>query len=340
MQIIKASLLLGGVATMAIWVLAKYGFNPAHLLDDAARKSGEGFRVSRARAGVPEAARRDLGRHGVRPRDVRPAPHPHALPDGSRRARGPPLVGWAVGIIGIFYVFVAIIGLGSRAILGQGGEKLAGDGGNLAAPYLAQELGGGSGSVGGDIFFAVISAIAFATILAVVAGVVLAASGAVAHDLWANVLKRGKADDDAEQMRVARIAVVGIGAVGVALALLAGPGFNVQLLTGLTFAVAASANFPALLLALTWRRFTTTGAVVGITVGLVSSLVLIILSPPVWPGADGDGSPIPLANPAIVSVPLGFVACWLGTVFTQRPPDEERFEELRVRAETAIGAET
>jgi cation/acetate symporter len=338
-QIIKACLLLGGVATMGIWVLAKYGFDPIHLLDAAAKQSGEGRAYLGPGLAFPKPLDEIstgmafvLGTCGL----------PHILmrfltvPDARAARRS---VGWAVGIIGVFYLFVAVIGLGSRAILGPEGEKLAGKGGNLAAPYLAQELGGGSGSTGGDIFFAAISAVAFATILAVVAGVVLAASGAVAHDLWANVLGRGSGDD-AEQMRVARIAVVAIGAVGAVLALLAGSSFNVQLLTGLTFAVAASANFPALMLALTWRRFTTTGAVIGISVGLVSAIALIVLSPPVWPGPDGDGSPIPLANPALITVPLGFAACWLGTVLTRDRPDEERYEELRVRSETAIGAET
>jgi cation/acetate symporter len=338
-QIIKACLLLGAVATMAIWVLSRFGFDPIRLLDRAAARSGEGKKYLGPGVLFPKPLDEIstgmafvLGTCGL----------PHILmrfltvPDARAARRS---VGWAVGIIGVFYVFVAIIGLGSRAILGPEGEKLAGKGGNLAAPYLAQELGGGTGTTGGDVFFAIVSAVAFATILAVVAGVVLAASGAVAHDLWTNVLKRGSPDDDAEQMRVARIAVVVIGAVGAVLALLAGSGFNVQLLTGLTFAVAASANFPSLLLALTWRRFTTSGAVIGITVGLVSAIALIILSPPVWPGPDAEGSPIPLANPAIITIPLGFLACWLGTVLTSERPDDARYEELRVRSETGIGAE-
>jgi cation/acetate symporter len=174
----------------------------------------------------------------------------------------------------------------------------------------------------------------------VVAGVVLAATGAVAHDVYGGVIRRGKASDD-EEVRVARLAVVVIGAVGAVLALAAGKGFNVQLLTGLTFAVAASANFPTLLLTLTWRRFNTTGAVVGIAVGLVTAIVLIVLSPPVWPGHDSsDGAPFPLGNPGIISIPAGFIACWIGTLIGRRERHSaERYDQLLVRAETGIGAE-
>jgi cation/acetate symporter len=338
-QIIKAVLLLGGVATMGIWVLSKYGFDPLRLLDKAAAKSGEGkaylgpgllfpHRLDEISTGLAFV----LGTCGL----------PHILmrfltvPD-AKAARGS--VGWAVGLIGVFYLFVAVIGLGSRAILGSAGEELAGKGGNLAAPYLAQNLGGGQGSTGGDIFFSAITAVAFATILAVVAGVVLAASGAVAHDVYSSVIKRGE-DSEQQEVYVARVAVVAIGAVGAVLALLAGESFNVQLLTGLTFSIAASANFPALLLGLTWKRFTTLGAVVGIVAGLVTSLVLIGLSPPVWPGPDSEGAPFPLGNPAIISVPVGFLACILGSLLLGRDDDADAaFDELRVRAATGIGAE-
>jgi cation/acetate symporter len=338
-QIIKAVLLLAGVATMAIWVLSRFGFDPIRLLQKASDESGEGkaylgpgllfpHRLDEISTGLAFL----LGTCGL----------PHILmrfltvPD-AKAARGS--VGWAVGLIGVFYLFVAVIGLGSRAILGSAGEKLAGEGGNLAAPYLAQNLGGGQGSTGGDIFFSAITAVAFATILAVVAGVVLSASGAVAHDVYSSVIKRGQ-DSEREEVYVARVSVVVIGAVGAVLALLAGEAFNVQILTGLTFSIAASANFPSLLLGLTWKRFTTTGAVVGIAVGLVVSLVLIGLSPPVWPGHDSEGGPFPLGNPAIISIPAGFLGCILGSLLGGRDDDAERaYDELRVRAETGIGAE-
>jgi cation/acetate symporter len=337
-QIIKATLLLVGVATMAIWVLAKFGFDPIRLLNRAEASAGKGAayggpglvfpnRVDEISTGLAFV----LGTLGL----------PHILmrfltvPDARAARRS---IAWAVGLIGVFYVFVAIIGLGSRAILGAQGVKLGGKSGNLIAPYLAQHLGGGPGSTGGDIFFAAISAVAFTTILAVVAGVVLAASGAAAHDVYGTVLRKGEATER-EQINAGRVAVLGVGAVGAVIALLAGKTFNVQLLVGLTFAVAASANFPTLLLALTWRRFNTMGAVVGIGCGLVSAIGLIILSPQVWSG-PASAAPFPLGNPAIVSVPIGFLGCLLGTLLGGRERGAlESFDEVLVRSETGLGAE-
>jgi cation/acetate symporter len=256
------------------------------------------------------------------------------VPDGRAARRS---VGWAVGVIGTFYLLVSIVGFGARDILGQAGEKAVGTGGNLAAPLLAQNLGGGAGTFGGDVFLAAISAVAFATILAVVAGLVMAAAGAVAHDVYANVVRSARASEH-EELRVARIGAVCVAVVAMAIAILAGKGFNIQFLVSLTFAVAASANFPALWLALTWRRFNTTGALVGVAAGLVSSIALIVLSPAVWPGPDSEGSPFPIVNPAIVSVPLGFLACWAGTLLG-REEAGDRYTELRVRADTGFGAE-
>ncbi len=337
-QIIKATLLLVGVATMAIWVLAKFGFDPIRLLNRAEASSGKGAayggpglvfpnRVDEISTGLAFM----LGTLGL----------PHILmrfltvPDARAARRS---IGWAVGLIGVFYVFVAIIGLGSRAILGAQGLKLGGKSGNLIAPYLAQHLGGGPGSIGGDIFFAAISAVAFTTILAVVAGVVLAASGAAAHDVYGSVLRKGLATER-EQIHAGRVAVLVVGVTGAVIALIAGPTFNVQLLVGLTFAVAASANFPPLLLALTWRRFNTMGAVVGIGCGLVSSIVLIILSPQVWSG-PASAAPFPLGNPAIVSIPIGFLGCLIGTLLGGREQGAlESFDEVLVRSETGLGAE-
>ena len=146
-------------------------------------------------------------------------------------------------------------------------------------------------------------------------GLVISASGAVAHDVWSNIVRKGQ-DSEKEEVYVARIAAVGIGVIAIAIAIIGGAGLNVSFMVGLAFAVAASANFPALLLALTWRRFNTTGAVTGVLVGVFSSIFLVIVSPGVWPGPDAEGSPIgwTLANPGIVSIPLGFIGCWLGTV--------------------------
>ena len=337
-QIIKATLLMLGVATMAIWVLAKFGFDPIRLLNRAAERSGQGAayggpglvfpnRVDEISTGLAFA----LGTLGL----------PHILmrfltvPDARSARRS---IGWAVGLIGVFYVFVAVIGLGGRAILGDEGVKLGGKSGNLLAPYLAQHLGGGPGSTGGDVFFAVISAVAFTTILAVVAGVVLAAAGAAAHDVYGSVIRKGQSTER-QEINAGRVAVLIIGAVGVVLALAAGKTFNVQLLTGLTFSVAASANFPPLLLSLTWRRFNTMGAVVGIASGLLAAIVLIVLSPQVWSGPD-SAAPFPLTNPAIASIPIGFLGCLIGTLLGGREKGAlESFDEVRVRAATGLGAE-
>ena len=336
-QIIKAMLLMLGVATMAIWVLAKFGFDPIRLLNVATARSGQGAayggpglvfknRVDEISTGVAFM----LGTLGL----------PHILmrfmtvPDARAARRS---IGWAVGLIGVFYVFVAIIGLGGRAILGPAGEKLGGKTGNLIAPYLAQHLGGGPGHAGGDIFFAVISAVAFTTILAVVAGLLMAASGAAAHDVYGRVLRKGQATDR-QEIVAGRVAVAAIGVVGAILALIAGKTFNVQLLVGMTFAVAASANFPVLLLALTWRRFNSLGVVLGIAFGLVSSIVLIILGPMVW--SPKTAAPFPLGNPAIVSIPIGFLGCVLGTWLGRHERiGLDSFDEVRVRSTTGLGAE-
>jgi cation/acetate symporter len=336
-QITKAVLLLGGVLVMTVWVLGKFSFNPFNLIDQAVSKSPDhsafmapGILFVKPLDSVSTGLAFVLGTAGL----------PHILirfftVRDSRAARGS--VGWAVVFIGLFYVMAWVIGIGCRALLDAAAEKAAGKGGNLAAPLLAQVLGGGKGTTGGDIFFAVISGIAFATILAVVAGLVISASGAVAHDIWGSVMKRRQVEEQ-EEVRVGRFAAITVGAIAIVLAILAGKGFNIQFLVGLAFSVAASANFPALLLSLTWRRFNTAGALLGIGVGLVVSITLIILSPTVWPGADSKGGPFPLQNPAIVSIPLGFFACWLGTVLSSRT-STERFAELRVRSETGYGAE-
>jgi cation/acetate symporter len=337
-QITKAVLLLAGVSVLSLWTLSRFGWNPSSLLTHAADRSGKGAAFNgpggffaKPLDAVSTGLAFALGTAGL----------PHILmrfftvPDARAARRS---VGWAVGFIGFFYLLVAIIGLGAVALLGPGATDKVGDGGNLAAPFLAEFLGGGAGTAGGDVFFAVISAVAFATILAVVSGLVVSASGAVAHDLWTNVVRRGDGEEG-EEIRVGRFAALGIGAVAILLALLAGPDFNIQFLTGLAFSVAASANFPALVLSLTWRRFSTAGALLGIAVGLVTSVVLILLSPTVWPGPDSEGGPFPLSNPAIVSIPAGFLACVVGTLVFGTRDDPAAFDELRARAETGAGAE-
>jgi len=213
-QIIKAILLMIGVATMAIWVLAKFGFDPIRLLNRASDQAGKGAayggpglvfpnRVDEISTGLAFMLG-TLGLPNILMRFM-------TVPDARAARRS---IGWAVGLIGVFYVFVAVIGLGGRAILGAAGEKLGGKSGNLIAPYLAQHLGGGPGHVGGDVFFASISAVAFTTILAVVAGLVIAASGAAAHDVYGTVLRKGTASDrpDTIACRVAAAVITPSGA--------------------------------------------------------------------------------------------------------------------------------
>jgi cation/acetate symporter len=174
-----------------------------------------------------------------------------------------------------------------------------------------------------------------------VAGLVISASGAVAHDVWSNIVRHGR-DSEREEVWVAKIAAVAIGAIAIAIAVIGGEGLNVSFMVGLAFAVAASANFPALLLALTWRRFNTTGAVTGVLFGVISSVALVVISPTVWPGPDSEGGALSwysLANPGIISIPLGFIGCFLGTMLAREPSAEAKFAELNVRAETGLGAE-
>src|SRR5690606_17232333 len=171
----------------------------------------------------------------------------------------------------------------------------------------------------GNIFLAFISAVAFATILAVVAGLVISAAGAFAHDFYSNVLRGGRATEE-EQMRVAKLASVGVGVASIILALIA-KDMNVAFLVALAFAVASSANLPVILFTLFWRRFNTSGAVWGILSGLISSVILVLISP----NFMGDSALFPLNNPAILSVPIGFLGACLGTLLSKEPESEQKF---------------
>jgi cation/acetate symporter len=341
-QIIKAVLLMIGITVMSIFVLAKVGFNPIELFNradankaaDSTFSLGPGTFLSEPIDTVSLGLALVLGTAGL----------PHILmrfftvPD-AKAARSSVVV--AMLLIGFFYLLTTFIGFGARAFLGSAGEEAAGKAGNLAAPNLAAYLGGGEGTFGGDLFLAVIAGVAFATILAVVAGLVLSASAAVAHDVWSNIVRKGR-DSEHEEVWVARIAAMSIGAIAILIAVIGGEGLNVSFMVGLAFAVAASANFPALILALTWPRLNTVGAVTGVILGAVSAIFLVVVSPKVWPGADTvTGSPIgwTLANPGIVSIPLGFLGCWLGTVLSTERGAERSFHELHVRSETGLGAE-
>jgi cation/acetate symporter len=341
-QIIKATLLMAAGVALTVWTLAKVGFSPLELFRRAADSHPEGGAY--LEPGLQFDSGLALPSFGIA-FVFGTAGLPHILmrfvtvPD-ARAARSS--VGWTVFLIGAFYLMVMIVGVGARALLDTAGAKAAGDTGNLAIPVLAETLGGGQGSTGGDIFLAIITAVALATILAVVAGLVISASGAVAHDLWSNVVRKGR-DSEREEVWVAKLSAIGIGVLAIVVAIAAGAGFNVSVLVGLAFCIASSVNFPALLLALWWRRFNTMGAVVGMLTGLIASLVLIGLSAPVWPGADSDtGSPLGslgLDNPAIFTIPLGFLGCWLGTVLSSETGNEREYDELYVRSERGLGAE-
>ena len=320
-QIIKAVLLMAGILVMSVFVLERVGFNPIELFNKAEANSTDGVDVlARARARSYVADRHRVARPGARARHGRPAAHPDALlhrPERQGRAR--------VGRLGDVpdrrllpddHVPRLRRARGAGRGRRRGGRHRRQPGG--AEP--GAELGGGDGTFGGDMFLAVIAGVAFATILAVVAGLVLSASGAVAHDIWSSIIRKGK-DSEHEEVWVAKIAAAAIGAIAILIAVIGGEGLNVSFMVGLAFAIAASANFPALLLALTWRRFNTTGAVCGVLLGVVSAIFLIIVSPKVWPGADTEsGSPIgwTLANPGIISIPLGFLGCFLGTLLSTR----------------------
>ena len=341
-QIIKAVLLMTGIFVMSLFVLAKVGFNPVELFNQADQNKGPestfslgpGTYLPVPMDTVSLGLALVLGTAGL----------PHILMrfftvPNAKAARSS--VVWAMFIIGFFYLLTTFIGFGARAFLGEGGVEAAGKGGNLAAPNLAQFLGGGEGTFGGDLFLACIAGVAFATILAVVAGLVLSASSAFSHDIWSSIVRKHQ-DSEHEEVLVARIAAFAIGLIAITIAIIGGAGLNVSFMVGLAFAVAASANFPALLLALTWRRFNTTGAITGVTLGVISSIFLVIVSPKVWPGADTvTGSPIgwELSNPGIISIPLGFLGCYLGTMLSRERKAERTFAELFVRSETGLGSE-
>ncbi|WP_028920998.1 solute symporter family protein [Pseudonocardia acaciae] len=326
-QVIKATLVMAVVVMLVVLVLIRVGPNPLAVVHQAVGQSpageaflGPGLTFRNPWNLLSMAVAVTLSSVGL----------PHVLmrfftvPD-AREARRSGV--WAVGLIGGFNLLICFLGLAARAVLGEGGAREAGQGGNLALPALARWLGGGQHTVGGDLLLALVAAVGFATILAVTAGLVLSASSAVAHDLWTNLLRRG----EHEEPGVGRVAAVVVVAISVAATLVVGAGKNVTFLATLATATAASANFPVLLLTMVWRRMTTPGAITGALTGLVSAVVLIVLGPSVWPGGEA-AAPFPLAFPVLVSVPLGFLGCWLGSVLGREKPDRSAFEKVKVRA--------
>jgi len=249
---------------------------------------------------------------------------------------------WAMFLIGSFYVLSSALGFGAGAIVGPD-FILTHGGTNMAGPLLAKALGG-------DAFLAIVSAVAFATILAVVAGLTISASTSFAHDFWMNVIHGGVERDSDETVLVARISALTMGAISIVIAIVLGPTANAGILAILGMAVAASANFPVLVLSIFWRRFSTAGAISGLSVGLLASIGLIALGPTFMgidpPNASGTARHLiqakpwfPLENVCILSVPLGFLASFVGTWLSREPGSDAKFDELMVRANTGLGAE-
>jgi cation/acetate symporter len=238
---------------------------------------------------------------------------------------------YATGFIGYFYLIIPIVGFGASALVGRAVIAGVDPGGNMAAPLVAELLGG-------TLLLGFIGAVAFATILAVVAGLTLAGASALSHDIFVHVLRGGHASDR-EQVRVARAATVVFGILAVVLGILF-KGQNVAFMVGLAFAIACSANFPALLLSITWRRFNTAGAVAGIATGAVLSVVLILLSPTVWVELMGNATAIvPLRNPAIISMPAAFAVGIIVSLMGREPEAEARFDDEKLRTYLGVGAE-
>jgi cation/acetate symporter len=341
-QIIKAVLLLVGAAVMTTWVLGIFGFDLSALLARAAARSPKGaallapgLQYTNPVDFVSLALALVLGTAGL----------PHILmrfytvPDAREARRS---VVWAIWLIGLFYLFTLVLGFGAAALLPAGALSAANQ--NNAAPLLAYHLGG-------ELLLGLVSAIAFATILAVVAGLTITASASFAHDVYANLIRRGTATPAAE-VRVARLTAVVVGVVAIGGGIVAN-GQNVAFLVALAFAVAASANLPTILYSLFWKRFNTAGALCSTYGGLVISVLLIVFSPavsgkPVNPATGRSASMLqgvdfhwfPLDNPGLVSIPASFLLGVVGTLLTgRRAGDARRQAEMEVRALTGAGAE-
>ncbi|MFF9352581.1 cation acetate symporter [Streptomyces sp. NPDC014734] len=344
-QMVKAVLLIAGALLMTFLVLLKFDFNISDLLGTAASKSGHGaaFLEPGLKYGATGTSKLDFLSLGIA-LVLGTAGLPHILirfytvPTAKAARKS---VNWAIGIIGAFYLMTIALGFGAAALIGPDEIKAKNPAGNAAAPQLAEYLGG-VGSTGGAVLLAVISAVAFATILAVVAGLTLASSSSFAHDIYANVIRKGKATEK-EEMRAARLATVLIGAVAILLGAFARD-MNVAGLVALAFAVAASANLPTILYSLFWKRFTTRGALWSIYGGLASSVILVLFSPVVsgnpktsmFKGVDFAW--FPLENPGLISIPLGFLLGWIGSLLSKEEPDKGKYAELEVKSLTGVGA--
>ncbi|MGO2652924.1 solute symporter family protein [Corynebacterium casei] len=348
-QMIKAVLLVSGVVVMGIlvFVAIKGGF--VALFDqaiathaDSQAAADRGYEAARImepglKYGATTTSKIDFVSLGLS-LVLGTAGLPHVLmrfytvPTATEARRS---VTWAICIIGLFYLITLVLGFGAAALVGPDRILAAPGGANAAAPLLALE-------VGGTVFMAIISAVAFATVLAVVAGLAITASASIAHDIYDAVLRDGTASEE-EQVRVSHITVVVLGIASIILGILAMTQ-NVAFLVSLAFAIAASANLPTILYSLYWRRFNTTGAVASIYGGLISCLLLIFLSPAVSgaPSAmfpNADWSIFPLTSPGLVSIPMGFLCGYIGTLIGKPDNLEALAAEMEVRSLTGVGVE-
>jgi cation/acetate symporter len=340
-QMVKAVLVFGATTLMCAMLLARFGFSVSAVLGAAAAASGKGSAF--LEPGLYFTNKLDLISLGLA-LALGTAGLPHIM----MRFYTVPLAtdartssNYVIGIVGIYLVMTTVLGFGAAALVGHDTIVAANKAGNSAAPLLAPQLGGGSGTLGGEVFVAFIAAVTLATILAVVAGLLIAASSNIAYDLYTHVFRRNR--DEQAEVRVAKRATVLVGVIAILLAL-AAQSLNVAFLVGLAFAVAASANLPVILYSLYWRGFTATGAVLALLVGTSTAVACVLLGPAVI-GAKGlilsSTEPlVPLANPGIISIPAGFIAGWLGSLFGKRAGRaDELFDQLRLRALTGLGAE-
>ncbi|CAM00030.1 cation/acetate symporter [Saccharopolyspora erythraea NRRL 2338] len=336
-QIIKATMLLLCAALITIFLLGKFGYSMTHLLQEAAQNNpkGDAIFAPGVQYGKSELTKIDfvslslalvLGVGGL----------PHVLMrfytvPNAREARRSSV--WAIWAMTAFYLCTLIIGYGAAALVGTDAILDAPGAENSAAPLLAYRIGG-------TVLLGIVSAVAFATILAVVAGLTLTASASFAHDIYANAMRRGRTDSDSV-VRVARITALVIGAASILGGILVN-GQNIAFLVGLAFAFAASANLSTILYSLFWKRFNTTGTLWGIYSGLISCLLLVIFSPVVSGASDSifpsvDFAFFPLKNPGIVSIPISFICGIIGTFVGREKVDEDRLAEMEVRQLTGIG---
>src|SRR5690625_1571720 len=330
-QIIKAILLMSAMLIMILFVAVIFKFNLSSLFGTVIDQNGiEFFSPGRLYTNPIDLLSLGmtliLGTAGLSHLLVRFFTVPSA-----QAARSSVI--WGMIIIGSFYVVIGILGFASAALVGEEAINASGGGGNMAAPLLAQALGGGAGTLGGEIFMAGISAVAFATIVAVVAGLVITGAGVFAHDIYTNVIKRGQVDSR-KQFQVARITSVVIGVLSIILGILA-KDFNVAQLVTYAFAVGASANLPVIIFSIYWKRFNTPGAVAAMLSGTAITVILILVSPEIM----GENALFPLTNPGIVSIPAGFLIAVIVSLLTKPDDKDAMFAEMSVRSHTGIGAD-